>query len=126
MCVLFLFSLWAKPLVGAFPGRRLYLFVGANVTASICGLSPCSIAREHGILHRRRILGWDKQAKRPKTERGGGGGGDAADDNDDDDADDDDDDDVSLPVPETLTCDVVLSCPRVRFSGAERAARASL
>lgn len=31
--------------------------------------------------------------------------------------------DVSLSVPETLTCDVVLSCPRVRLSGAERDAR---
>jgi len=30
---------------------------------------------------------------------------------------------VSLSVPETLTCDVVFSCPRVRLSGAKRDAR---
>lgn len=30
---------------------------------------------------------------------------------------------MSLSVPETLTCDVVLSCPRVRLSGAGRDAR---
>lgn len=34
--------------------------------------------------------------------------------------------DVSLSVPETLTCDVVCSCPRVRLSGAGRDAWAAL
>lgn len=32
---------------------------------------------------------------------------------------------VSLSVPETLTCDVVFLCPRVRLSGAERDARST-
>lgn len=27
---------------------------------------------------------------------------------------------VSLSIPETLTCEVVFSCPRVRLSGVER------
>lgn len=31
--------------------------------------------------------------------------------------------DASLSVPETLTCDVISSCTRVRLSGAERDAR---
>lgn len=33
---------------------------------------------------------------------------------------------ASLSVPETLTCDVVLSCPRVWLSGAERDAQPTL